>query len=293
MQAVARRVMRLTTYATNVRWLNIATPLAKRGTDINTKKQCESVAELHDEQLFKQPPPLEDCPICFQRLPYLDPTGKKYMTCCGKDICSGCVYAPLYDDQGNEVDNEKCPFCRTPFPASNEKELYERYKIRVEMNDPIAIYNTGNYYRDGKCGYPQDHTKALEMFHRAAELGHAEAYLNIGSAHHRGRGIDVDIEKAIHYWELGAIKGDETARHNLGLIEENAGNIDRARKHHMVAIRGGYFRALEKIKELYTNGHATKEDYTKALQSYQTYLGEIKSKQRDEAAAFDERYRYY
>jgi len=30
------------------------------------KKQCErQVAKLHDEELFKEPPPLEDCPILF------------------------------------------------------------------------------------------------------------------------------------------------------------------------------------------------------------------------------------
>ena len=47
------------------------------------------------------------------------------------------------------------------------------------------------------------------------------------------------------------------------------------------------------IKQMYTDGYSTKEDYTKALQLYQAYLGEIKSKQRDEAAAYSDRYRYY
>ena len=44
---------------------------------------------------------------------------------------------------------------------------------------------------------------------------------------------------------------------------------------------------------MYTNGKATKEDYTTALRAYQEYLGEIKSVQRDKAAAASERYRYY
>ena len=53
------------------------------------KKQCEKrVAELHDEALFKQPPPLEDCPICMIRMPSI-PMGKVYMSCCGKVICRG------------------------------------------------------------------------------------------------------------------------------------------------------------------------------------------------------------
>ena len=87
--------------------------------------------------------------------------------------------------------------------------------------------------------------------------------------------------------------GNVKARYSLGINEEVAGNFDRALKHHMIAVAHGN-DSLKQVKRLYTHGHATKEDYTKALQSYQTYLGEIKSRQRDEAAAFDNKeYRYY
>ena len=61
----------------------------------------------------------------------------------------------------------------------------------------------------------------------------------------------------------------------------------------MIAVIGGSKESLEKIHQLYIDGHVTKEDYTKALQSYQVYLSEIKSDQRDEAAAADEDNRYY
>ena len=50
---------------------------------------------------------------------------------------------------------------------------------------------------------------------------------------------------------------------------------------------------MEVIKNMYKDGYASKEDYMKALQSYQKYLGEIKSVQRDKAAAADEKWRYY
>ena len=83
------------------------------------KKDCERrVAELHDEKLFKQPPPGEDCPICFLRIPSLS-TGRRYNDCCGKVICSGCAHAPVYDDQGNEVAEEKqneCAFLQSCGP---------------------------------------------------------------------------------------------------------------------------------------------------------------------------------
>jgi len=263
------------------------------------KKDCEELvrlaaehaAELHDEKLFKRQPPLEDCPICFLQLPTLD-SGRKYNPCCGKRICSGCDYAPVYDNQGNEVVEKKCPYCRTS-ASKSEKEAIEREKKRVEVDDPLAINNLGIRYRDGTNGYPQDYRKALELWHRAGELGHAMAYSNIGYAYHCGQGVKVDVKKARHYYELAAIGGDVDARHSLGFIEMKACNMNRALKHWIIAIRGGFTESLENVKRLYSVGYTTKEGYTKALQAYQEYLGEIKSVQRDKAATADEEYRYY
>ena len=39
---------------------------------------------------------------------------------------------------------------------------------------------------------------------------------------------------------------------------------------------------------MFMNGHATKDDYVKALRAYQAYLVEIKRPQRDESAAFSD-----
>ena len=265
------------------------------------KKECEEyvrvaaehAAKLHDIELFKQqPPPKEDCPICFLRLPTYR-SGWRYFACCGKMICSGCCYAPIYDNQGNEVDNEKCPFCRTPWHSSDEAKV-KRYEKRVEANDPHAIYNQGVYFRDAMIGFPQDYNKALELWHQSGyKLGHAKSYGNIGDLYDNGFGAEVDKEKAKHYYELAAMGGDVLARHRLGLEEEEKGNMDRAIRHYMIAARSGDSDSLNMIKKLYTNGHATKEDYTKALQLYQEYLSEIKSVQRDKAAADDEDCRYY
>jgi len=251
-------------------------------------EELRIAAELHDKELFKQPPPAEDCPICFQQLPILH-TGWGYYSCCGKVICSGCIHAPVYDNQGNIVDNQKCPFCRTPYPETDE----ERTKKRMEAGDPIAIFNIGSGYRDGLDGYPQDHVKALELWHRAGELGYAKSYCNIGYAYKFGLGVEVDEKKAIYNFELSAMAGDAIARHNLGSRELDTGNVDRAVKHYMIAARSGQNNSLKKIKELYTDGQATKDDYTDALQLYQSYLGEIKSPQRDKAAATYEDCRYY
>ena len=263
------------------------------------KKQCEEqvrlaaehAAKLHDIELFKQPPPLEDCPICFLQLPCLG-SGSKYYACCGKLICSGCSYAPVYDNQGNEVDSEKCPFCRIPTPHTDEENI-KRYKVRMEAGDAEAIYNMGCYFYNGRYGFQQDYTKALELWHRAGELGYAASYCNTGYFYHTGTGVELDKRKAIHYYELAAIGGDGSARYNLGNMEENAGNLDRAVKHYLIAVGCGHVKSLNMIQKLCKNGNVTKDDYTKALRARQAYLGEIKSPHRDKAADTSEEYRYY
>jgi len=232
------------------------------------KKECKKRAKvLHDEKLFKQPPPLEDCPICFLRLPYLG-TGRIYMACCGKEICSGCVYAPVYDNQGNKIKEKTCPFCRTPTPTSGE-EMIKRYKKRMELNDANAIYNMGIYYSHGRYGLPQSMAKALKLYRRAGELGHSDAYSSIGNDYQAGRGVELDTKKALYYWELASIAGSVHARHNLGVYEERAGNYDRTLRHWVIAVKDGSLESLESIKRMYKYGHATKDDYANALRSYQ------------------------
>ena len=250
----------------------------KRDTDV-----------ISDDELFKQPPS-KDCPICLLRLPLLE-SGNAYMACCGKMICCGCGFAPVYDNLGNEISEKKCPFCRFPIHKSIE-EYNEQLQKRVEVGDAHAIFNLGCYYRGGEYGFPQDHDKAFELFVRAGGLGYAEAYNDVGYAYENGNGAEIDKKKANHYFKLAAIGGDVYARHNLGNNEHRAGNMNRALKHYIIAAEGGYNNSLKAIQKLYTNGHATKDDYATSLRAYQANSVEIKSAQRNKAAAANAN-RYY
>ena len=246
----------------------------------------EDDEKISDEELFKQPP-TEDCPICFLRMPYLG-KGRRYQTCCGKVICSGCVHA--VEESGA---HSLCPFCRSPHPDS-DKEMFKREKNRVkEKDDAQAMYNIGVYNSEGFHGYPQDYAKALELWHRSGERGYAGAYCSIGNAYQRGEGVKVDMKKAQYYYELAALGGSASARLNLGNIEILTGNTERALKHYMVSVTGGNDTCLKQIQHLFSQGRVTKQYYREAVRAYQEYLREIKSSQRDEAAAAHEDFRYY
>lgn len=89
------------------------------------------------------------------------------------------------------------------------------------------------------------------------------------------------------------MRGNSFSRHNLGLNEAKAGNFDKARKHWLISCGCGQVESLEAIKTIFINGCASEEDYEKALKSLEEYIEDIKSEQRDEAAAYDQQYRYY
>ena len=258
------------------------------------KKDCEEhqeeekkrAAELHDKKLFKHPPTIDDdCPICFQRLPFLD-TGKRYKPCCGKVICSGCIHAVELSDE-----DALCPFCRTPTPYTEDENVQQLMK-RVDAGDAEGINNLGFYLSGGMNGLPQDYAKALELFHRAAELGNTTSHYNLGNVYYNGRGAKIDKKKAINYYELAAMRGLVEARHNLAIIEKRRGNIGRAIKHYMIAVEGGSNISLANIQKFYSKGYTTKDVYTQALRAYQKYLVEVKSSQRDQASAAREDYKY-
>src|SRR5210317_1523447 len=85
------------------------------------KKACKKrAAELHDEILFKERLPREDCPICFLQLP-LDTRQAIFKSCCGKVICNGCIYAMDEEARGRGKIS-LCAFCRTPTPKSDEED---------------------------------------------------------------------------------------------------------------------------------------------------------------------------
>jgi len=162
------------------------------------KKKCEErVAELYDKKLFREQLEHEECPICMLILP-IDPNKCTFKSCCGKRICNGCVYA-MKMSEGKDL----CAFCRTPPPSSDEEEI-KRTKNLMENGNAEAYSSIGSCYDTGECGLPQDYQKANELYLKAGELGCADGYFNLGQAFRQGKGEEVDMKKAKHYYELAA-----------------------------------------------------------------------------------------
>ena len=240
------------------------------------KKACERrVAELYDEQLFKEVEP-EECPLCFLPLPSADQTTVE--SCCGKTICNGCIFA-ISMSEGKDL----CAFCRIP-PASSDEEEIKRLKKRIDNGNGGACILLASYYTQGLRGLPRDQQKANELYLKAGELGSAVAYCNLGDSYYHGEGVEIDKEKAKHYYELAAMMGNINARHNLAGIEGRAGNHHRGMKHLIIAARAGYEKSLDCVKEGFMNGLVTKDEYANTLRLCHERQDKIKSEERDKAA---------
>lgn len=239
-------------------------------------KRCEERAdELFDEKLFKPPPPRDDCPICMIRMPCNETL---YNECCGQTLCSGCVVA-IY--KGNVGAN--CPYCRTPM-AKTDDEVIERINKRIQAGDADAIDLLGSSYYSGDLGLPKDLKNAFELWMRAAELGSADANGRLADHYRSGGCVAKDLSKEWYHTQQAAMKGDRVARYNLGVAAEENGNFDRAIKHWIIAAGSGCENSLTCTRRLFSNAHATKAQYERALREYQQYQMEVRSVQRDRAS---------
>ena len=200
------------------------------------KKQCKRrAAELRDEALFKDPPAKEDCQICFLPMPVqiiacasLPPATissnpindyalanrhglgimatSQYITCCGKNICAGCVYS--FSESG---DIGMCAFCKADRTSKTNEEKIEELMKRVGANDAGAIYVLGSYYYHGQIGLQRDLKKAMDLWTRAAELGSSQGHFSLGNEYRQeGAG---NLKKVKFHYEAAAMAGHEVARY--------------------------------------------------------------------------------
>jgi TPR repeat protein len=265
------------------------------------KKDCKlRVAELRDEALFKDPPPKEECPICFLPMPAhliccvsLPPATissvpiadfakaneglamksmEEYYPCCGKSVCGGCKHS--FRESGNIG---KCPFCNSDKSSKTYEDHVEEIMMRVAANDAASIFLLANCYDKGIGGLQHDHTKSMELYARAGQLGCTKAHSHLGSIYHKGG----DMKKAKFHFAAAAMAGDEAARHNLGIIEFESGNIERAVKHLTIGASAGSFNAMQSLIKCFEKGHVSKESIDTALAAYNSSCAEMRSEARD------------
>ncbi len=250
------------------------------------KQACKKrMAELRDDLLFTQPESscYGDCPICCLPMP-IDTSDFSVMSCCCKSICDGCFYADMPRQLNGSQKQAVCLYCRHPLPET-EAEFDKNKARRAEANDPAALRAMGHiYYLKGA------YTKASHYWTKSAGLGDAISHFELSLMFWKGEGVEKDEKKRVFHLEEAAIAGHPDCRYNLGLIEWNDGNFERAVKHFIIAATLGQEDSVQILKEGYEWGIVDKDDFAAALRAHQAAVDEMKSPQREAAAKLRKNY---
>ena len=119
----------------------------------------------------------------------------------------------------------------------------------------------GALYQNGE-GVEQDYARAAEYWQKAADLGVAQAYINLGMMYYAGEGVGQDYERAVTYLTQAAEQEDPAAMFMLGECCRLGQGLEKdpakAAEWYRKAIEAGYD---PDEKELETLKAALGEDY--------------------------------
>ncbi|KAL9186970.1 hypothetical protein ACHAXT_010690 [Thalassiosira profunda] len=161
-----------------------------------------------------------------------------------------------------------------------EKEYTQLMKKRMEVGDANALYIHGlKTYHNGSPD------KAIDLYYQAADLGSMKAHGALAYIFCSGEVVAKDEEKGFQHLQIAAMGGLDHVRHRLGNAEMKRGNALRAMKHWMISARAGWDKSLAEVKEGYKEGLVTKDEFAAVLRAHKESNDELRSPERDRAAA--------
>ena len=181
-------------------------------------------------------------------------------------------------DCAQVLDEHKCALCRQP-PSGETTSKY--YRKLLKNKNPDAFMHMAALHRDGEHGVLQSDTKSLEMYIRAAELGHADAFGNIGTHYEQGIAVEQDMLKALAFYEVAAKKESIPAHKRLARYHQNVQNSEESIKHFKVAASAGDQESMDRATKAYRQKLISKEDLAQTLRAHQASQNEMKSEDRD------------
>ena len=75
--------------------------------------------------------------------------------------------------------------------------------------------------------------------------------------------------------------GHEDARHKLGFLEAQSGNMERAMKHFTIAASAGNHHAMSDLLGALTRGYVSRDTIDSSLEAYNNACVEMRSESRD------------
>ena len=165
---------------------------------------------------------------------------------------------------GKEVSDQakSCIHCGFPLETRKNNNM-----ITASSSDTQSIVDDADVCRG--CG---DYVKALSLYEKAGELGHALAQVWAGNIYDRGLGVEKNPSKAVFWYEKAAAQNHPSGLNNLGILYE-AGrgvpkNVQKAIDLYIRASNAGNSFASKNLGSLYNFGTDVPRNYELAVKYY-------------------------
>ncbi|MBP5695267.1 MAG: SEL1-like repeat protein, partial [Treponema sp.] len=141
--------------------------------------------------------------------------------------------------------------------------------LAEEQDAPSAdeLFEEGDYY-----AIREEWPRAVELFTKAAELGHSMAQFNLGLSYELGNGLEKDQAKAIEWYTKAAKQGNECAQYNLAICYEEGSGVEKdmrkAVKWYKESAELGFAPAQYNLAICYEEGTGIKKNMRKAVELY-------------------------
>jgi TPR repeat protein len=123
-----------------------------------------------------------------------------------------------------------------------------------------------------KMGGEDNLSEAVKWWHKAAANGFPLAFLKLGIAYVKGRGVKQDFAKAAEYYRIAGEKGVPDGYYNLGNIYIRGDGVEKdpvqVAKWHLLAAKGGIPEAQYYVGIYFEQGLGVNQSYSKAAKWY-------------------------
>ena len=99
-------------------------------------------------------------------------------------------------------------------PIDALRKQFLEYKAKAEQGDPVAQFELGNCYGNGR-GVKMDFVEAVKWYRKAADQGHAGAQLNLGGCYCFGTGVEKNTAEGVKWYRKAADQNDAKAQRKM------------------------------------------------------------------------------
>jgi len=154
------------------------------------------------------------------------------------------------------------------------KELANRFTEKSKEYSVVELLYKGvkSYLGNGYAGTGPDYPAAFKWYREAANRGHPEAQLLLGSMYGNGEGVEQDYKKAFEWYLKGALQGHDASMFVLALAYTKGLGVKQddllAEAWIIKAAKLGNHMAQYNLAGMYRTGEGVAQDFKKAVKWY-------------------------